>query len=74
MNRPDSQVVRAVGGKGDFNYGVTQVLFNGRTPVIHNALGHPNTSAVRSARALSEQHGECRSNLIGRMERIRVKG
>jgi len=31
---------------GDFNFGVTQILFNGGTPVITNTIGHPNTSEV----------------------------
>jgi hypothetical protein len=31
---------------GDFNFGVTHVLFNGGTPVVTNALGHPGVSKV----------------------------
>ncbi|MGH9320587.1 MAG: alkaline phosphatase D family protein [Vicinamibacteria bacterium] len=31
---------------GDFNFGVTHILFNGGTPVITNTIGHPNTSDV----------------------------
>lgn len=31
---------------GDFNFGITHILFNGGTPVITNAIGHPNTSEV----------------------------
>jgi hypothetical protein len=37
---------------GDFNFGVTHVLFNGGTPVITNALGHPDTSEVYSVKVL----------------------
>jgi hypothetical protein len=31
---------------GDYNFGVTHVLFNGGTPLVQNALGHPGTSGV----------------------------
>ncbi len=37
---------------GDFNYGVTHVLFNGGTPVITNSLGHPNTSQVYTVKVV----------------------
>ena len=37
---------------GDFNYGVTHVLFNGGTPVITNAIGHPGTSVVWAGKVL----------------------
>jgi hypothetical protein len=31
---------------GDFNFGITHILFNGGTPVVTNTLGHPGTSEV----------------------------
>ena len=37
---------------GDFNFGVTHVLFNGGTPVVTNALGHPGTSVVKAVKFL----------------------
>jgi hypothetical protein len=37
---------------GDFNYGITHVLFNGGTPVITNTLGHPDTSEVYAGKVL----------------------
>jgi hypothetical protein len=37
---------------GDFNFGVTQILFNGATPVINNAIGHPNASQVWTVKVL----------------------
>lgn len=37
---------------GDFNFGVTHVLFNGGTPVINNAIGHPDTSKVYTVKVL----------------------
>jgi hypothetical protein len=37
---------------GDFNYGVTHILFTGETPVITNTIGHPNTSEVYAVKAI----------------------
>ena len=37
---------------GDFNFGVTHILFNGGTPVITNMLSHPNTSEVYTVKML----------------------
>jgi hypothetical protein len=37
---------------GDFNFGITHILFNGGTPVITNALGHPNTSEVYAVKII----------------------
>lgn len=37
---------------GDFNFGITHILFNAGTPVITNDLGHPNTSEVYAVKLL----------------------
>src|SRR5206468_3531518 len=37
---------------GDFNFGVTRILFNGGTPVITNTIGHPNTSEVYTVKVV----------------------
>lgn len=37
---------------GDFNFGVTHILFNAGTPVITNMLSHPNTSEVYTVKML----------------------
>ena len=37
---------------GDYNFGVTHVLFNGSTPVITNTIGHPGTSEVYTVKVL----------------------
>jgi hypothetical protein len=37
---------------GDFNFGVTHILFNGGTPLINNALVHPGASSVWAGWAL----------------------
>ena len=37
---------------GDFNYGITHVLFNGGTPIVTNTLGHPNTGKVWTVEVL----------------------
>jgi hypothetical protein len=37
---------------GDFNFGVTHILFSGGTPVVTNTIGHPNTSEVYAVKVL----------------------
>lgn len=37
---------------GDFNFGVTHMLFNAGTPVITNTIGHPGTSEVYTVKVL----------------------
>jgi hypothetical protein len=37
---------------GDFNFGITHILFNAGAPVITNTIGHPNTSEVYTVNLL----------------------
>jgi hypothetical protein len=37
---------------GDFNFGITHILFNGGTPMVTNTLGHPHTSKVVTVKVL----------------------
>jgi len=37
---------------GDYNFGVTHVLFTGGTPQVTNVLGHPNTSVVKALKVV----------------------
>jgi len=37
---------------GDFNFGVTHIMFTGGTPQLTNMLGHPNTSEVYAGKVV----------------------
>jgi hypothetical protein len=37
---------------GDFNFGVTHIMFTGGMPQITNTIGHPNTSEVYAVKVV----------------------